>query len=538
MQKFALLTSVITLSLSTSTLAGIVKRDLVIANANLSPDGFKRSTVVANGQFPAPLISGNLGDRFQINVIDKLTDSTMRRATSIHWHGLFQHHQNEFDGPAFVNQCPIVPNESFLYDFENPGQSGTYWYHSHLSTQYCDGLRGPLVIYDPNDPLKDMYDVDDNTTVLTLGDWYHAPAPSLFPTTTEKPGDPNDPIQKSTTVNGKGRFPGGPSDWPLSVTNVKQGLRYRFRIVAAVCGPTYNFSIDGHRMTVIEADGVETNPLPVDVFQIFPGQRYSVVVNADQPIDNYWIRVIPTGPEAGTGTNESFVGGLNAAILRYDGANYTDPTSQQNPNGVLLNEANLSPLINPGAPGQPFVGGVDRAINLNVTFIPATGRHFINGNTFVPPNTPVLLQILSGTTDPNKLLPKGSVVPLPANSTIEVSFSPGGFPHPFHLHGHNFDVVRVAGSDTYNYANPVRRDVVSIGGRGDNVTFRFVTDNPGPWFLHCHIDWHLDAGLALVFAEDIPDVKADQPVNAQWRSLCPAYAQSDPDKHFEGGLNY
>ena len=65
--------------------------------------------------------------------------------------------------------------------------------------------------------------------------------------------------------------------------------------------------------------------------------------------------------------------------------------------------------------------------------------------------------------------------------------------HPFHLHGHVFDVVRVAGSSTYNYVNPVRRDVINVGNASDNVTFRFTTNNPGPWFLHCHIDWHLEA---------------------------------------------
>ena len=65
--------------------------------------------------------------------------------------------------------------------------------------------------------------------------------------------------------------------------------------------------------------------------------------------------------------------------------------------------------------------------------------------------------------------------------------------HPMHLHGHAFDVVRVAGSSDYNYANPVRRDVVSIGTASDNVTIRFTTDNSGPWFMHCHIDWHLEA---------------------------------------------
>ena len=77
---------------------------------------------------------------------------------------------------------------------------------------------------------------------------------------------------------------------------------------------------------------------------------------------------------------------------------------------------------------------------------------------------------------------------------------------------HTFSVVRSAGSNVTNYVNPVKRDTVSIGNPGDNVTFRFVTDNPGPWFLHCHIDWHLDLGFALVFAEDIPEVAAANPV--------------------------
>ena len=99
-------------------------------------------------------------------------------------------------------------------------------------------------------------------------------------------------------------------------------------------------------------------------------------------------------------------------------------------------------------------------------------------------------------------------------------------------------MVRSAGTTEYNYVNPVRRDTVSIGLAGDNVTIRFVvsplrvfssclsvclsvchmssrtlqTDNPGPWFLHCHIDFHLVAGLAIVFAEDAPDVAHVNPV--------------------------
>ena len=82
--------------------------------------------------------------------------------------------------------------------------------------------------------------------------------------------------------------------------------------------------------------------------------------------------------------------------------------------------------------------------------------------------------------------------------------------------GHTFSVVRSAGQTTYNYDNPVRRDTVSIGGAAsDNVTIRFTTDNAGPWFLHCHIDWHLEAGLAVVFAEDVDNIASQNPVNGK-----------------------
>ena len=43
---------------------------------------------------------------------------------------------------------------------------GTFWYHSHLSTQYCDGLRGPMVVYDPEDPHADLYDFDDGDYIV------------------------------------------------------------------------------------------------------------------------------------------------------------------------------------------------------------------------------------------------------------------------------------------------------------------------------------------------------------------------------------
>lgn len=78
-----------------------------------------------------------------------------------HSHGISQLHSNQMDGTAYVTQCPIAPEESFLYNFTAYDQVGTYWYHSHYAIQYCDGLRGAFIIRDPEDPYMDMYDVDD-----------------------------------------------------------------------------------------------------------------------------------------------------------------------------------------------------------------------------------------------------------------------------------------------------------------------------------------------------------------------------------------
>jgi len=73
----------------------------------------------------------------------------------------------EDDGASFVSQCPIIPNKFFDYDFSTGGQTGTYWYHSHDQLQYCDGLRGGLIIYDPEDPHRQLYDVDNGKLDVT-----------------------------------------------------------------------------------------------------------------------------------------------------------------------------------------------------------------------------------------------------------------------------------------------------------------------------------------------------------------------------------
>jgi iron transport multicopper oxidase len=502
------------LSTGISASIGPVIHDLAIVNKELAPDGYSRITTLADGVFPAPIIRGKKGGEFSIDVVDELESDSLDLATSIHWHGLFQKHTNYDDGPAFVTQCPLVPHESFLYNFKVPGQAGTYWYHSHFKNQYCDGLRGALIIEDPEDPQMHLYDVDDDSTVITLADWYHYLSTNA----------PAVPAFNSTLINGLGRYPGGPPV-DLAVVNVKKGLRYRFRLVSISCDPSFIFSIDGHQFYVIEVEGQNVQPLLIDSLQIFVGQRYSVVLNANQPVGNYWIRALPVA------AGRNFSDSNNVAILRYEGAPIQDPTSDANvgvPTSQLpLVETNLHPLVPTPVPGKPVPGGADINIQLDVVLdVTANPAVFeVNGVTFKPPTVPVLLQILSGAKNASDLLPAGSIYGLARNKSVEISIPGGaiGGPHPIHLHGHAFSVVRSAGNSTYNFDNPVSRDVVSIGNLGDNVTIRFFTDNYGPWFLHCHIDWHLNAGFAVVFAEDIPDVSTQIHPTAQWDNLCPTY---------------
>ncbi|KAF8259954.1 laccase [Lactarius quietus] len=481
---------------------------LQITNNVVSPDGFPRLATLANGGVPGPLITGNKSDTFSINVQNALSNDTLDLVTSIHWHGILQTGSNYADGGAFVNQCPIVPGGNFTYQFQTGEQTGTYWYHSHYQAQYCDGLRGPLVIYDPKDPHAGLYDVDDESTIITLSDWYHYSSLKA----------PAAPESDSTLINGRGRYPGSPENASLAVVNVIRNRRYRLRLVSISCDPAFTFSIDGHKMTIIEVDGVNHQPLLVDSLQIFAGQRYSVVLKANQPIGNYWIRAVPNIG------NANFAGLTNLAVLRYLGAspvNPSDPTKNIPKSVQPLKQTDLHP-------GNPVPGGADITVNLNVALNENFTKFLVNNVSFESPDAPVLLQILNGVPA-SQLLPNGSIYPIGANKSVEVIFPSGagglntGGPHPLHLHGHTFHVVRSAGSSTYNFKNPVIRDVVSVGGTNDSVTIRFMTDNPGPWFLHCHIDWHLEKGFAVVFAEDVPDVKATVQPPQSWSDLCPTY---------------
>ncbi|KAF8903804.1 laccase 17 [Mucidula mucida] len=498
-----------------------------VANDVVAPDGFQRAGVIVNGIYPGTLIQANKDDVLHITTNNLLTDPTMRRSLTIHWHGLFQMRTASEDGPAFVNQCPISPGHSYTYDIPLNGQAGTFWYHSHLSSQYIDGLRGALVVYDPEDPHLSLYDVDDESTVITLADWYHPSSVGLSEKYLhEKPF--HEPIADSGVINGKGRYVGGPNvDW--SRINVVAGKRYRFRCINISGYGQFTFSIADHQLTVIEVDGISHEPLTVDSFEILPAQRYSFVLNADQPIDNYWINA-PMEMHH-DGDNDNLDGDNVKAVLHYEGAPDAEPSGKRDLVALKKNDLEehlLVPLFNAEAPGGS--GPADHVIDLHFTETvnDTTGSRIwtINDKSYIPPDLPTLLNIMANNaTGMGDFGPNENTHVLKYNETVELVIhgSAGGHTHPFHLHGHAFSIVQGMNGPT-NYINPPQRDVVGIGG--STVILRFRADNPGPWFLHCHIDWHLEAGLAVVFAE-APNEEREGPksliMKQEYLDLCPIY---------------
>lgn len=175
-----------------------------------------------------------------------------------------------------------------------------------------------------------------------------------------------------------------------------------------------------------------------------------------------------------------------------------------------VNDTALVPVI---VEAQP---AATKTIELEVSFDTmddGTNRGMFNGITHNNPLVPAVLSELTlgeNATVPWAYGPTSFVVEYGDVIDIVIKNGDAG-KHPFHLHGHKPMLVGRATDYTSSdptlnppivegQANPIRRDVVGIPSMG-SATMRVVADNPGVWFLHCHIEWHLAVGLSVQFVE-------------------------------------
>ncbi|KAI7541231.1 laccase precursor, partial [Hortaea werneckii] len=142
------------------TTGSTVTYDLEITNSTCNPDGNgERLCLLINNQYPGPLIRASWGDNLVINVKNSMQDN----GTSIHWHGVRQYHTTASDGVNGLTECPLAPGDTKTYSFQVT-QFGTSWYHSHFSSQYGDGVVGPMIF---DGPASSNYDVDLGPYVLS-----------------------------------------------------------------------------------------------------------------------------------------------------------------------------------------------------------------------------------------------------------------------------------------------------------------------------------------------------------------------------------
>lgn len=279
-----------------------------------APDGVWKPMLLANGQSPGPLLEANEGDTVRVRVNNLQPNAT----TSLHFHGLNQYNTTWMDGVAGVSQCGIpAAGGSWTYEFVVAGQRGTFWWHAHDGVQFTDGLYGPIVVHDADELVPSA---GGGERILFLGENYHSlgaelAAHYLSPSSPWAPDEAGvEPLSDNLLLNGQNTYDcavtsttlAGPSrrdrrqqhgDAPPActggqayATTIRPGSTLRFRLINHSSYLSYWFSIDGHELIIVEIDGVEVEPIPAPGVHVNIGQRYSVLVTADQAAGEYIIR--------------------------------------------------------------------------------------------------------------------------------------------------------------------------------------------------------------------------------------------------------
>ncbi|KAJ3294528.1 hypothetical protein HDU79_010835 [Rhizoclosmatium sp. JEL0117] len=503
----------------------------------INTDGVDKLMLVANNQLDYT-IEVNKGDQVIVTANNHLNVST-----SIHWHGMYQVDTPWMDGAGMVTQCLIKSGGSMVYNFSTSDQVGTYWWHAHYASQYTDGLRGPFIVHDPQDPYASQYDEE---IIMTVTDIFHKNASTVL----EEYLDALDPPPDAGLINGVGQTncsfvtdaPCNPHVPPKEFT-VVPGRRYRVRVINTSAQANFDISIDNHTLTMIEQDGIYTNPTVISSFKIATAQRYSFIVTANSTVGNFWIRAImmdmytPTGTEITNGLNFETL-----AIWRYQGAPEKLPTSVQEDDKPLdpytLGELNgLTPSTLPNWDTyiyfQYFVG------TANMITIQSDTTNFYANQYFMPMAVPDLETALQGS----QLDESSNPFPLNNSWVLLQIRNWDNIEHLFHLHGHSFYVLQHGkllhrrDRRGYGFSNTLltypRRDSVVVpmctggaGGGGEagctagyvNILIHF--NHPGVWLFHCHVEWHMATGLAMTFVNEEGMDKVKKTIPKDWFDTC------------------
>ncbi|KAJ3157608.1 hypothetical protein HDU86_003260 [Geranomyces michiganensis] len=502
--------------------------DLNVTESIGAPDCNAKTIRYINGQYPAPAIHVNQGDRLRITVRNRLESE----AISIHFHGIRQLRTPWYDGTSHVSQNAIPAGKEMTLEFSVIDQAGTFFYHAHNAMQELS-IFGAVIVNEPP-KVRRALRYDDERMII-LSDFWHnssiAQEIGLLNAPFKWVGDPQSLLTNGVTMSKNCSnlpMPKGATTGGYSVTTIDPRKTYRFRIINAATLNFLRFDIPGHTMRVIEAD--------VDHLEINAGQRYSVLITADQQPKDYWMSSQAMWRKASAQNGWS--------ILRYSNApadkrEATPPAAlpARGPEIPSWMEDQMKPLKAPRVPRQD---GESLFYNFSQVARPdGSVRWKVADRVYELPEQALLLQHYNNTI---KDLPAASKpVPIERGRVVDIVLQSNVGTlngvceeHPFHLHGHSFwdlgggngtwnpgikvNVDRAVLRDTvtvYPYRSAYFQTPLPAGSSCGWRRIRFVADNPGAWMLHCHIVAHLVMGMAesfIVGEKQIPPLPSNFPI--------------------------
>lgn len=515
---------------------------LTIGHAAFEVDGRMSHAVTVNGTVPGPLIRLKQGQNVRLAVTNTLSEDS-----SIHWHGLLLPFQ--MDGVPGLSFPGIRPGETFVYDFP-VRQAGTYWYHSHSGLQEQIGHMGPIVI-DPAGADPVAYDREH---IIVLSDWSAMHPHAVMLKLRQQPGYFNHQRQTlGGLLAGKGQTAADRAEWanmrmdPTDISDVTgstytylvnghgpkdnwtalftPGERVRLRIINAAAMTYFNFRIPGLDMTVVQADGNDVRPVKVAELQIAVAETYDVIIETKpgddraftlvaEAVDRSGMARATLAPRAGMvaevpplrqrplatmkdmGMDMSGMAAMAAAGIDTSAMDMSMRNPKNAPQvrmGPGVQTIAPMPVDRTGEPGQGLADVGHKVLTYRdlVAFDPNPDPR--------PPSRSLEIHLTGNmerymwSFDGVSLSPLKAKLPLRRDERVRVKLvNDTMMAHPIHLHGHFFEVVT---SDTPGF-HP-RKHTVSVLP-GGTVTFDLTADAPGDWAFHCHMLYHMHAGMFQV----------------------------------------
>ncbi|MBS0653942.1 MAG: multicopper oxidase domain-containing protein [Verrucomicrobia bacterium] len=392
-----------------------------------------------------------------------LVENKTSRPTSLHWHGFIL--PTLEDGVPFLNQSPILPGKTYPYNFKVV-QTGTYYAHSHFGLQEQKLMSIPILLLPQENALyRDIVVFLEDFTFKSLKEVWQGLRKQYIAMAKEKgSGWKPDLMMKAS----------GPPDLfdvqydaflanrktleAPDVMTVYPGEEVRLRLINASSSTDFHISLGGLSGKVIAVDGNPVEPIPFDRFPLATAQRMDVIVTIPKEGGAFPILA------QGQGTN--MVAGI---ILKTNGAKIPSLSMQMQTTAGAITNA-IETKLRPFSPLQPKP--VDRTLVVE-----------LEGN----------MKFYTWALN-QKVWPDIQPLSVKEGERVEISFvNKTGMSHPMHLHGHVFQVVEIDGK---RFSGAVRDTVLVMPQQ--TVKVQFDANNPGIWALHCHIAYHMWAGMFTV----------------------------------------